>query len=87
MISFIKHFILGLIISTVSFILLIRNEWLINQTGTWDWAERHLGSEGGTRLFLKLISIFGMIIGFLVMTGMYQQFLRWLIGPLFKISY
>jgi TRAP-type uncharacterized transport system fused permease subunit len=81
----IKRIIAGLAITIISFLLLKHNEWLIRQTGTWYWAEKHLGTEGGTRLMLRLIALLGVIIGLLTVTGLHERFIKWILSPLFKI--
>ena len=78
-----RHIIIGFIITVISFLLLKHNFWLVEQTGTWGWAERVLGSEGGTRLVLKLLALLGVIIGLLTVVGLHDQFIRWLLIPLF----
>ncbi len=78
-----KRIIIGIIISTISFLLLKHNEWLVSQTGTSQWAEKWFGSEGGTRLFLKLIALFSFIVGMLVILNMHERFIRWILSPLF----
>lgn len=80
-----KHIIIGLLITIISFLFLKYNEWLIRQTGTWYWAERHFGSEGGTRLLFKLISIFALFVGLLTITGLHERFIRGIFAPLFKM--
>ena len=81
----IKRIAVGLLISVISFLLLRYNEWVIRQTGSWYWAEKYLGSEGGTRLMLKLICVFALIIGLLVITGLHVRFIRWLLAPLLRV--
>ncbi len=51
--------------------------------GTVAWAEEHLGTSGGTRLFYKLLGLIGIFIGFIVLTNMWQGFLMATIGKIF----
>lgn len=77
-----RRIIIGFIICAISYLLLRHNEWLIRQTGTSFWAEKWFGSEGGTRLLLKLISLLAFIIGMLVILNMHERFIRWILSPL-----
>lgn len=43
---------------------------IYESVGPMEWAEEHLGTEGGSRLMYKLIGIGMCIIGFLLATGM-----------------
>lgn len=77
-----KRIIIGLIICTISFLLLRYNEWLVYQTGTSAWAEKWFGSEGGTRLMFKLISILGFFVGMLVIFNLHVAFVKWVFSGL-----
>jgi hypothetical protein len=81
----ITRIIIGLIITIIAFLLLRYNEWLVRQIGMWAWAERHLGTEGGTRLAYKLIAFFGIIVGLLTIAGLHERFIRWILSPLFRV--
>lgn len=78
-----RRILIGLIICTISYLLLRHNEWLIRQTGTSAWAEKWFGTEGGTRLVLKLLAIFAFVVGMLVIFNMHARFIKWLLSPLF----
>jgi hypothetical protein len=62
-------FLIGGIIIIIGAILVIKTEWFYNFTGPVDWAEQHLGTSGGTRIFYKLIGVVIIIGAFLAMTG------------------
>jgi len=62
-------FLIGGVVIIVGAILVIKTEWFYNFTGPIDWAERHLGIEGGTRIFYKLIGVILIIGAFIGMTG------------------
>lgn len=66
--------IIGLIIVLIGFLLVWKSEWFLYNIGRIEWAEQKLG--GGTRLFYKLIGIAIIIIGFLIMTNLYQGILN-----------
>lgn len=80
----IKRIFIGLIMCAVFFLLLRYNEWLVAQTGTSAWAEKWLGSEGGTRLMLKLVSLLGFIMGMLMIFNLHSNLIHWILGPLLR---
>jgi len=63
-----KWFI-GLLVIGVGSLLVIKTQWIYDFTGPIDWADQHLGTEGGTRLFIKLIGVLFIIGAFLAVTG------------------
>lgn len=77
---------IGAIIIILSFLGLIYNEWLFRQMGSIGWAERHIRSEGGTRLLLKLICIFALMMGLLTITGLQDRFIRWIFGRIIQYN-
>ncbi|HBH46337.1 MAG: hypothetical protein A2445_05625 [Candidatus Jacksonbacteria bacterium RIFOXYC2_FULL_44_29] len=81
-----NRILIGIVIAVIAFVLLLKNEWLIRQVGTSAWAEKYLGSEGGTRLMLKLISVLGIIIGLMVITGLHVAFFKWVFSPLTRFN-
>ena len=60
---------IGLLVIGVGSLLVIKTQWIYDFTGPIDWAEQHLGTEGGTRLFIKLIGVLMIIGTFLAITG------------------
>ncbi|MBI2984081.1 MAG: hypothetical protein HYY50_00410 [Candidatus Kerfeldbacteria bacterium] len=62
-------------------LLVIKTQWFYNFTGPIDWAEQHLGTEGGTRLFIKLIGIAIILGAFLWVTGGLQAILNGIFKP------
>jgi len=79
----ITRIIVGIVGIVIGSIMVIRSEWLLSFFGRINWAEIHLGSEGGTRLFYKLIGILAIIISLMIMTGMIEGLLMAIFGPLF----
>lgn len=77
------NFIGGILIVGVGFLLVWKSDWLLNNMGRIDWAERHLGTEGGTRLMYKLIGIIIIIAGFLHATNLGAAFARWVATSIF----
>lgn len=68
--------IIGIIGIAIGAVLVIKTEWFMDFFGRIEWAERHLGTEGGTRLFYKLLGIGTIVISFMLMTGLFQLLLR-----------
>lgn len=75
--------IAGLIGIIVGVILVIKSEWFLANFGRIDWAEIHLGAEGGTRLLYKLIGLTAILVSILIMTGLIEGALLAIFGPLF----
>ncbi len=80
------HIILGIIITGVGAILVVKTEWFLNNFGRMSWFEDKLGSEGGSRLGYKLVGILFLFIGIITLTGSGESFMRWLVGPLTKYN-
>ena len=68
----------------VGFLLAWKTEWLVENFGHITWAEEHLGSDGGTRLFYKLLGILIILVGFGTLTGIFQDILTVTLTPLFS---
>lgn len=73
----------GLIMAAIGFVIVWKSDWLLNNFGRIDWADRHLGSEGGTRLMYKLIGIVIILAGFLQATNLGGTFVRWIATSIF----
>jgi hypothetical protein len=72
----------GLVMAGFGVLLIMKTEWFVQNFGSIEWAEQHMGTSGGTRMFLKLIGIGIIFIGFLLMTGMFSGFIE---GTLIKV--
>jgi hypothetical protein len=79
----IGRIIIGTIGIAIGTIMVLRSEWFLSFFGRINWAEIHLGAEGGTRLFYKLIGMATILISLLIMTGMIEGVLMAIFGPLF----
>lgn len=77
------RFFIGFILIVAGFFIVWKTEAIVGFAGYSDWAEQHLGTEGGTRLLYKLIGIGFIFGGMLAITGLYQGFLEGTIGKLF----
>ena len=60
----------GLLLVAVGCLFVIKSEWLLQNFGSVSWAEQHLGLDGGTRLFYKLLGIIIALIGIAMATGL-----------------
>ncbi|MEK7637243.1 MAG: hypothetical protein AAB402_02525 [Patescibacteria group bacterium] len=61
--------LISLIVIAVGAFMVIKTQWIYDFTGPIDWAEQHLGTEGGTRLFIKLLGVLLILGAFLGVTG------------------
>ena len=77
----ITRIIIGVIILAVGTLMVIKTEGFLKTFGRVAWAEAKLG--GGSRLFYKLLGMLGILIGFLVVTNMWQTPIIWVFGSLF----
>jgi len=77
------HILIGLIITAAGCGLIWATEWLIRNFGGVAWAEQHLGSEGGSRLFYKLLGLLLILIGFATLTRLIQGIILLLFSPFF----
>ena len=75
---------IGLIGVVAGFLITWKSEWLLQNFGRIDWAEAHLGTEGGTRIFWKLFGITLILLSFLFMTGGLQSLILGFFTPLFR---
>lgn len=65
-------------------LFVIKTEWFLNTFGRVEWAEAHLGTEGGTRLFYKLLGLFIIIVSMLGVAGLLGDVVLRLFGGLFR---
>ncbi len=65
-------------------VLVIKTEWFLNTFGRVSWAEEHLGTEGGTRLFYKLLGLVFIIISLMGVAGLLGDFVISIFGGLFR---
>lgn len=77
-----ERILIGFFISVLGFFLVWKTEWFLGIMGYVNWAESVFGG-GGTRLFYKLLGTAIIIIGFMVITNLFNSFMAGLIGGLF----
>lgn len=76
------QFILGLIFFAAGAAIVIKSETMLNAFGRIEFFERHLGVEGGSRLGYKIIGMATIFIGILLITGLFNGFIYWILSPL-----
>jgi hypothetical protein len=77
------NILFGFLIAALGALLVIKSEWFLQNFGTINWAERNLGTNGGSRLAYKLLGIIVIFFGFLLITGLFGGFLQGTVGKIF----
>ncbi len=77
--------LIGLLVIGFGTLLIIKTQWIYDFTGPIDWAEQHLGTEGGTRLFIKLLGLLMIIGTFLAVTGILGHWVVSIFGGFLKV--
>lgn len=72
--------LIGILITIGGFIIVWKSENILRTFGYVAWAEEHLGTEGGSRLFYKLIGIAFIFLGFFVISGIWYDLLNAFVG-------
>ncbi|MBU1037249.1 hypothetical protein KKF32_04465 [Patescibacteria group bacterium] len=78
------NLLIGLIGIFIGFLLVWKANWIYQNFGKIDWAERHLSSDGGTRLLWKLIGLGIIIISTLLMFGLMGGIITAIFSPFFR---
>lgn len=78
----IGRIIIGFLVTALGFSMVWKTEFYMSILGEIDWAMKYLGG-GGTRLFYKLLGTAIIIIGFLVVTNLWEGFMVSLVGSVF----
>jgi hypothetical protein len=68
------QFLGGLLIIAAGMSLVIKTEWMYSMFGSIPWADEHLGFEGGSRLFYKLLGVIICFFGILTAFGLFRGF-------------
>lgn len=74
--------LIGLGLVALGFLITLKSEWMLRNFGRVEWAEKHLGIQGGSRLFYKLIGLLTIIIGLLVTTDLFHGAMETILSPL-----
>ena len=76
------QFILGVLIIALGIYMVLKTEIVLKNFGSSSFFEKHLGTEGGSRLGYKLLGLLLIFLGLVIMLGMSDNFLRFLLSPL-----
>ena len=76
--------LVGILIAAFGALMTIKAEGFYRTIGPVAWAERHLGVEGGSRLWYKLLGILITLIGLFMATGLLEGVLTGIFGTLFS---
>jgi hypothetical protein len=83
---FFLKFLIGLAFIAVGVFFNMKTEWMLSNFGSIQFFEEHLGTDGGSRLGYKLIGILVIFLGILLVTGLFDGFMYWLVSPLTRFS-
>ena len=75
-------FILGIIMVVAGAAIVIKSEAVLKMFGRIPFFEKHLGTEGGSRLGYKLIGLAIFFLGAMTATGLIEGFITWIFSPL-----
>lgn len=78
----ITRILLGLLVTAVGWFMVWKTDWFISMLGFVAWAEEHLGG-GGTRLFYKLLGTLIILLGFIVVTNLWDVIIGGFIRSIF----
>lgn len=80
------QFILGVLIIALGIYMVLKTEVVLKNFGSNSFFEKNLGTEGGSRLGYKLLGLLLIFIGLVIMLGMSDNFLEFILSPLIKIG-
>ena len=78
-------YIISLLVIALGALITIKSEKIYNALGPVAWAEEHLGTEGGSRLFYKLVGMTLIFLAFFYMSGILQSIGLAIFGRLFGL--
>jgi len=74
------RYTIGVIVIIIGSLLVIKSNTFLSWFGRVGFAEKYLGTEGGSRLFYKLLGILIIFLAFFGMTGLLESTLRSIFG-------
>lgn len=80
------RYILAIIGVAIGALIVLKSEKIYQSLGSVSWAEQHLGAEGGSRLFYKLVGLAIIFVSFFYMSGILQSIGLAIFGRLFGLS-
>ncbi|MCD6096897.1 hypothetical protein J7J60_00950 [bacterium] len=69
---------LGLGVVVIGFMISTHSDWILRNFGRVEWAEVHLSTEGGSRLFYILLGFAIIIFGLLIISGLIQDIMNFI---------
>ncbi|MFH1667889.1 MAG: hypothetical protein ABH884_02625 [Candidatus Komeilibacteria bacterium] len=78
------NILFGLIMLAVGILIIWKTEPLLRFFGRVAFAERYFGTEGGSRLFYKLLGLIAIFFALLILTGQQDGFLEGTVGKVFN---
>lgn len=75
-------YVIGLLAIALGAFMVIKTEVFVRSFGRMGWAEKYLGTSGGTRLGYNLIGIVIIVIALLGMTGLLGNIILGIFAPL-----
>lgn len=66
-------YVVGILVILLGVAMVLKTNWFLQMFGRIGWAEQHLGLEGGSRLFYKLLGIAFIFLSLMGMTGLLGQ--------------
>ncbi len=70
----------GIIAMSMGAVIIMKTEWLLHNIGRLSFFETKLSTAGGSRLGYKLIGLFLIFIGILMVSNLVEGFVDWLAG-------
>lgn len=80
------NIIIGAMGIAIGTMIVLKSEALLGAFGRIGFFEKHLGTDGGSRLGYKLIGLAVIFFGILILTNMIGGFMEWLLSPLLKYN-
>jgi hypothetical protein len=78
------QFILGVLIIALGIYIVLKTNAILKSFGRSSFFEKNLGAEGGSRLGYKLLGVLLIFIGLVIMLGMSDNFLQFILSPLIR---
>ncbi|MBU1148990.1 hypothetical protein KKI23_02760 [Patescibacteria group bacterium] len=70
------NYLFGIFFIIIGIFMIIGTEPIMRMFGRSDWAEQHMSTYGGTRMYTKLIGLGLILLGFIFMGGWFGPLLR-----------
>ncbi len=78
----IGRILVGLLVAALGFAMVWKTEFFMSILGEVDFAIKYLGG-GGTRLFYKLMGTAIIMVGFMIITNLWEDFMVGLVSRVF----